>query len=391
MRKLEWPLLLTTGLLASIGLLVVYSTGGTHYFFRQLIFVPVAIGALIATFLLPRRVIIGVAWPAYLSSIVLLIAVLVFGRGAGADRWLALGPLRLQPSELAKVSTAILLASHLAERRAPGFSFASLTVPVLICLAPALLILAEPDLSTAVLFAVLLAAMLYQAGLAPLHILLLYIPLVSFAAGFSLYTWLPLFVLVAVVFLRHATLGRTVAVLTITSASGLLSPLVLSRLHEYQRARIRNFLAPWLDPHGVGWNAIQSRIAIGSGRLLGKGFGRGTQNRLGFLPNRHTDFVFSCIGEEFGLAGSIAVIGLFALHVSRVLNTARRSRDRFSALLCTGLATIIGYQVIVNIGMLLGLLPITGIALPFVSYGGSGLVTQFAIVGLVLNVGARPE
>jgi rod shape determining protein RodA len=391
MRQIDLALIATTCLLTSLGLLVIHSAGGIQYLVRQLIFLPIATAALVTTFMLPRRIIIGLAWPLYVFSILLLVVVLLVGKGSGAERWLVLGPLTLQPSELAKISTVVLLARHLAERHEPRLRFTALAVPTLICFVPAALILAEPDLSTALLFGVLLAAFLYQAGLKPLELLLLYIPILSFAAGFSLYAWIPLFILLAAVFIRHTTLTRTVRALGLTSAFGLLSPLSLSLLRGYQRDRIHNFLAPWLDPHGVGWNAIQSRIAIGSGRLLGKGIGRGTQNRLGFLPNRHTDFVFSCIGEEFGLVGSLAVIGLFVLHISRILTLASRSRDRFAAMLCTGIATIVGYQVFVNIGMLLGLLPITGIALPFISYGGSGLTTQFALVGLALNVGARSE
>lgn len=391
MKRPDWVLLLTTGLLTGIGLLVVFSTGGSQYFGRQLLFLPVGVAALATTFALPRRVIIGLAWPLYVCSLLLLVAVLILGRGTGAARWLALGPLAFQPSELAKVSTVILLARYFSERREPRFNPADLALPLLICLLPAVLILAGPDLSTALMLGVVLIAVLYVAGFRPLQLLLLCIPALAFAAGFSLYTWVPLFVLLAVVFFRHTTLGRAIGALALTTGFGLLSPLVLALMREYQRARVTSFLAPWLDPLGVGWNAVQSRIAIGSGRFFGKGFGRGTQSQLGFLPNRHTDFVFSSIGEEFGLAGSLLVLGLFALHVNRILLAARRSRDRFAAMLCAGVAAVVGYQVFVNVGMLLGLLPITGIALPFISYGGSGLVAQFALVGLVLNVGARPE
>ena len=233
MRRPDWLLLLTTGVLTGIGLLVIHSTGGSHYLLRQLLFLPVAAGALAACYLLPRRVIVGLAWPLYLFSLLLLVAVLLFGRGAGASRWLVVGPFMLQPSELAKLSTVILLARWLSERREPAARPGVLTMPVLICLVPAALIVAEPDLSTAVLLAVLLAASLYTAGLKPLSLLLLFVPPLSFAAGFSLYTWVPLFIVLAVIFLRRASLGRALAVLGLSTSFGLLSPLVLSMLRDY--------------------------------------------------------------------------------------------------------------------------------------------------------------
>lgn len=391
LRRLDTTILAATGLLTGFGLLIIWSTGGNQYLFRQLIFLPVAIGALVAGFLIPRRVLSDLALWAYLGLVVLLVAVLFLGGGAGSRRWFLLGPIAFQPSEFAKLGTVVLLARHLAGRRELHLSFRSLAVPVLICLVPALLILVEPDLSTALLLGAVLAAMLYHAGLRPLDILLLYTPLLSFAAGFSIWTWVPFFLLLGAVFYVRAGLARTVVAAAVSAGFGLLSPFSLALLRDYQRARVRAFFSPWLDPHGVGWNSIQSRIAIGSGRLWGKGLARGTQNRLGFLPNRHTDFAFSCVGEEFGLVGSLAVLGGFMLLVWRFLVHARLSRDRFASLLCTGCAAIIGYQVLVNIGMLLGLLPVTGIALPFISYGGSSLVLNYLLVGLVLNCAVRPE
>ena len=391
MKKLDLPLLLTTFALTGIGLLVIYSTGGRTYLIRQLLFLPIAVSGLTAAYLIPRRILLGLAWPFYGSMLILLLAVTFFGSGAGSHRWFVLGPVALQPSEFAKLATIVALARYLSEQRILSFDFRSLLGPIAITLIPSILILIEPDLSSALLLGVVLAALLYIEGLRPVHILLLYSPLLSFVAGFSLYTWIPFFVILAVIVIRRVRLGRAVAALTVASLSGLLSPLLLSQLQEYQRARIRNFLAPWIDPHGVGWNAIQSRIAIGSGRLFGKGFHCGTQNRLGFLPNRHTDFAFSCIGEEFGLLGSLISLSLHAFLVWKFLQVARRAHDRFCVLLCVGCAATVGYQVFVNVGMLLGLLPITGIALPFISYGGSSLVLNYTMVGLVLNVRSKPE
>jgi rod shape determining protein RodA len=258
-------------------------------------------------------------------------------------------------------------------------------------LVPCLLVMAEPDLSTSLISAALLSAMLYWQGMRPLHILLLFSPVLSFAAGFSLYTWIPYFVVLGIILLVRTGVRNALIGLGVSAGFGLLSPVVLGSLKDYQRARILSFFAPWFDPHGISWNAIQSQIAIGSGRLIGKGFLQGTQKRLGFLPNRHTDFVFSSLGEELGLVGCLILLGLFFWLLRRMLLAARHSGDSTGSLLCVGFAAIIGYQMFVNIGMLLGILPITGITLPFISYGGSSLLLNFLMVGLVLNVISRPE
>jgi len=391
MKRIDLTTVASVLLLTGFGMLVVYSTGGAVHLTRQLLFLPAALAALITCYFVPRRFIQGIAEPAYIFSLALLALVLVVGSGPGSNRWFLLGPVSFQPSELAKLTTVILLAKQLSSLRTVTFRPKSLFLPIAICLAPAVLILAEPDLSTTIILLAVLAAMLYWAGLPALHVLFLFTPLISFAAGFSLYSWIPYFLVFTLIVFRPAALGRALSALGVSLFFGLLSPLSLHALKGYQADRIRNFLAPWLDPHGVGWNAIQSRIAIGSGQLLGKGFMRGTQNRLGFLPNRHTDFVFSCVGEEFGLLGSAVVLALFALLISRFLFIARATRDRFDSLLCIGCAAIVACQVFINIGMLLGLLPITGISLPFISYGGSSLVLNFAIVGLLFNVAAKPE
>ena len=391
MKRFDSWLVLATLLLACFGLLAIYSSGGAHYFFRQLTFLPVAIGAAAAVFFVPRRILYGLAEPLYGLAALLLVAVLIAGTGPGSHRWFVLGPVNIQPSEFAKLATVLMLAKHLSVKRSIRLEFRDLAVPLLVAIVPALLVLVEPDLSTALIFAALLAAMLYWQGMRPLHILLLFVPALSFAAGFSLYTWIPFFVLLAILLFVRSGVTRALIGLAVSAGFGLLSPVVLASLKDYQRARIMSFFAPWFDPHGISWNAIQSQIAIGSGRLIGRGFLLGTQKRLGFLPNRHTDFVFSSIGEEFGLVGCLVLLGLFLWLLRRMLLAARQSDDSTGSLLCVGFAAIIGYQMFVNIGMLLGLLPITGIALPFLSYGGSSLLLNFIMVGLVLNVVSRPE
>jgi len=390
-KKLDITILVLGLLLTAIGLAAINSAGDTRHLFRQLLFLPVATGSLLTAFFIPRRIIYGLAEALFAITILLLILVLFVGAGPGSRRWFLLGPLSLQPSELAKVTTVVMLAKHLSIKRNLRLSFRDLTVPVLIVLTPALLIAVEPDLSTTIIFGAALAAMLYWQGLRPFHLLLLFMPLLSFGAGFALSIWIPFFVILAVIVFLRTTLVRGLVTLGVSSVFGLLSPVVLSLLKEYQRVRIHSFLAPWLDPHGMGWNAIQAQITIGSGRLIGKGYLHGTQTRLGFLPNRHTDFIFSVLGEEFGLVGSLTLLLLLGLLIQRFFRIGRQTRDQTGALLCIGFGAIIGYQAFVNIGMLLGLLPITGVTLPFISYGGSSLLANFLMLGLVLNVASRPE
>ncbi len=391
MKRPDAILIITSLLLALVGLALIYSASGPHYLVRQLLFLPVALIAGTATALIPRRVIWGLAEPAWLLTLAALVAVLAIGTGPGSSRWFSLGGFYIQPSELAKLTTVVLLAKQLGWQRPLNLNPRRLALPLLIVGLPAAAIALQPDLSTSLVFGAVTALMFYWQGMRPLHILLLFSPLLSFAAGFSIYVWAPFFILLGVLMLRRTDIGRTALALTVNAFFGLLSPIVMSALKDYQRARVRAFLAPWLDPHGIGWNAIQSQIAIGSGRLLGKGFLHGTQKKLGFLPNRHTDFIFSSLAEEFGLLGCLFVLGLFALLIARILAVAAATRDRASSLLCIGLAGVLTYGIFVNIGMLMGLLPITGIPLPFLSYGGSSLVVCFTIVGLITNVAARPD
>lgn len=391
MRRFDTPTVLLTVLLTAIGLLAVYSAGGARHLLRQLLFLPVAVGALTAMLFIPRRIIYGLTEFSYAIALLSLIAVKIVGTGPGSHRWFEIGSVSFQPSEFAKLATVLMLGKRMSTKRTIGLSPRDVSLPVLIVALPAMLIAIEPDLSTAVIFAALLAVVLYWQGMRPLHILLLYSPVLSFVAGVSLWTWIPFFVLLAILVVVRSTLLRAFLALVLNAFFGLLSPLLFSALRVYQQTRIRSFLAPWLDPHGISWNAVQSQIAIGSGRLLGKGYLRGSQNRLGFLPNRHTDFVFSVVAEEFGFVGGVVVLAAFAWLIRRFLLIARHARDGFGALVCVGCAAVIGYEVLVNIAMLLGLLPITGIALPFLSYGGSSLVLNYLMVGLVLNIASQPE
>ncbi len=384
-------LLTCTLILIAIGLLAIYSAGGSRYFFKQLIFVPVALAGLIGAIFLSRNIIYGITETLYALTLILLIAVFLFGRGPGARRWFSFDGLSFQPSEFAKIATVLMLAKYISYQRQPKLNFATITAPAIITILPVFLILIEPDLSTALSLLPPFAAMLYWQGLRPLHLLLLFMPAFSFIAGFSLYLWIPFLTILAIILFLRLPIFRALVALAVASVFGLLSPVVFAHLKDYQRARVMSFFAPWLDPHGIGWNAIQSQIAIGSGRVFGKGYLHGTQKRLGFLPNRHTDFIFSSIAEETGLIGSLILLIIFLLLIRQVLLTAYATRDQTGALICVGFSAILTYHIFVNIGMLLGLLPITGITLPFISYGGSSLLASAIMLGLVVNISLRSE
>lgn len=387
--KLDWLIIIAVSVLTIIGLVVIYSAGGTYFLLRQIIWVPIAVIGLILAYNAPQRLLYYVAYPLFIFSLVLLLLVLAFGSGVGAKRWFDFGIISFQPSEFAKIGLVLVMARYLTTRKKFAFRALDILFPFIFALVPAMLILAEPDLGSALIFLPILAVMLYWKGLTLFQVFLLFSPLLSFIFGHTIYTWIGYFLILIIILLLKANLFQALITLVINSMSGLLEPLVWSQLKDYQKARITNFLAPWLDPKGIGWNLIQSQIAIGSGRILGKGYLSGTQKRLEFLPNRHTDFIFSVLGEEFGFIGCLIVLGLFLFLLYRLLMTARYARDEFNSLCTIGFTTIIAYHVFINAGMLLGLMPITGISLPFLSYGGSSLLFNFIMIGLVLNFRSR--
>jgi rod shape determining protein RodA len=292
----------------------------------------------------PPQRLLHLALPIYVLGIVLLIAVALFGDvSKGARRWLNLGFMRLQPSELMKIATPLMLAWYFQKREAM-ISLRDYFLAAVILLAPTALIARQPDLGTAVL--------VFAAGC-----------YVIFFAG------LPWKIIVA---------GLIAAVAA--------APMAWSFLHDYQRARILTMLDPEKDPLGRGFHIIQSTIAIGSGGIFGKGWGQGTQAQLEFIPERHTDFIFAVISEEFGLIGNIVLLVLYALLIGRGLMIAANAPTLFSRLMAGAMTMIFFTYAFVNMGMVSGILPVVGVPLPFVSYGGTALVTLFIGVGILMSI-----
>ena len=292
------------------------------------------------------------AYVVYGAVIVALVLVPLVGRVAGGSRrWIALGPVSIQPSEFMKPALVIALAHYFARTAAVRLGLREMILPAMLTIPPAILILVQPDLGSAAMLFFVLFSMLVFGG----------IRLRAFA-------------------------GIAVTVLSFLPAGW---PWFWHHLKTYQQQRILTFIDPELDPRGAGYHIIQSKIAVGSGMLWGRGFLRGTQNHLNFLPEQHTDFIFSVFSEEFGFVGAAALMALYLGLLLRGLSIAARARDRFGVLLVLGVMSIVFWQVVVNVGMVTGLLPVVGIPLPFFSYGGSSLLGLLIGTGLVMNVSMR--
>ncbi|MGE5176674.1 MAG: rod shape-determining protein RodA [Hyphomicrobiales bacterium] len=396
---IDRPLLWATLLLALIGIAFVYSAtsmpsaAGEHgLYLKQLLWLAIAIGGGALAAAVPYRIYLGkTAWLLYVLGLMLLVLTLFIGHvGLGAQRWLGWGPLKFQPSELAKVGTVILLANFLSERKLDLTQIRSLIRPCLFAFVPFLLVLKQPDLGTSVTFVMILFAMLYWAGLPLLYLFLLLTPIINVAASFYLPAWIVFAgVLATVLYRSRLRLMPILFVVAVNLVVGVVTPQVWNHLQPYQRQRIATFLDPAADPYGAGYQIIQSKIAIGSGEVLGKGFLHGTQKGLAFLPEQHTDFIFSVVGEETGFLGSAIVTILYLVLIVRGIKIAHRSRNRFAGLLAIGLTSIFLYHVLVNVCMTVGLAPVTGLPLPLLSYGGTSLLTSFLQVGLIQNVAMR--
>lgn len=352
----DWWMLALTVIIAGIGLVSVYSAVNagtdTHLaglFARQLIWYGVGMVVMIAAFLINYKTYERWGHLFYILCIGLLVAVLLFGKYVGGSkRWLVLGPVSIQPSEMVKLAVIIILAKYYARIvRTEGISLREMITPVIMTAIPFVLIVRQPDLGTAMLIALI-------------------------AASITLYIKIE----------RRTLIG-------LITTGALAVPAVWLFLKGYQKQRILTFLNPDRDPLGAGYHIIQSKIAIGSGMLAGKGFLKGSQNTLDFLPEQHTDFIFSVLAEEWGFAGAIFTLLIFFLLIIWGLQIAQRSRDPFGTILAVGVTTMLAWQVIINIGMVMGLMPVVGVTLPFVSYGGSSVITMMAGVGLLLNVSMR--
>lgn len=388
-RVHNWYLLGVALALAVGGLFFLYSAGQTatagdaDYWQFQFIWLFLALIAYAAIGFLPIRLVEKGSWIVYGLSLLLLVVVLAFPAISGARSWIRFGPIGIQPSEFAKLAAILVVARWVASLERPPLKLTDLGMPGLLIGLPAGLTLLQPDLGTAMVFVLLLAGLCFWAGAPPVLVFLLLSPIVSTLLTFSLPVWSLYVVGVGVLlFFLNPGRGTWLYVAGTNLFMGIVSLPLWNSLAGYQKQRILVFLQPESDPRGAGWNVIQSKVAIGSGGWFGKGFLDGTQKRLAFLPERHTDFIFSVVGEELGFLGVVVAFTLFALLLLEGIRIAERSPEAFSSTLAFGLVTLLASHVTINTAMTVGLMPITGLPLPFLSKGGSFLVVCFIAVGL---------
>jgi rod shape determining protein RodA len=350
--SIDGGLILSALLLAAIGLATVHSASSellVDYFPRQAAWVAVGLVLLVISMSIDYHVLLDLSVVLYVLGLVSLVAVLVFGvvRG-GAANWLQIGPWQFQPSEFAKLATGLFLARYLASLNMRVLEMRQILTAVAIVGVPMVLVAVEPDKGGAGMYAPLLAGMLLVAGL-----------------------------------------RMRLLITAILVALALGSGIWMFGMRGYQRQRVLTYLAPETDPLGAGYQVRQSKIAVGSGKLLGQGYMRGTQSQLRFLPARHTDFILAVLAEEWGFLGVAAVLGLYAIYISSAARIAIRARDRAGILLVVGLLSIVCFHVLYNSAMVVGFVPITGIPVPFLSYGGSFTMINFISTGIILGVDIR--
>ncbi|HUL70497.1 MAG TPA: rod shape-determining protein RodA [Gemmatimonadales bacterium] len=393
------PLILVTLLLTGFGLIVLYSAGQTDVptpasgvWQKQLIWAAIGIIGAALVFRISPRLLEWAAPALYGLSIMVLLVTLVVGKGAGtaasSKSWIVIGGHAIgQPSELAKVAVAMMLARYLSTRREAPQSLRELLVPCLIAGVPFLLVLKQPDLGSALVFVGILFAMLFWASVRLSLLFLLASPALSLLLAFNTNIWAAyMVVLFALLLLWRPYIYESIAVYIANSVMGAIALPIWHKLAPYQQNRLLTFLNPEVDPQKAGYHAIQSKVAIGSGGWLGNGYLEGPQKRLAFLPAQHTDFVFSVVGEELGFLGVMAALVLFGLLFLVLLRISRRATEPFSSLLVFGLLGLLFTHVFENVGMTVNLMPITGIPLPFFSYGGSFLLVCSLCIGLALRV-----
>ena len=347
--RINWGLVLVLTAIAGIGVLALYSAAGGRFepwAGRHAMRYGMALGIALVVALVHPKVWLALAWPIYIVSMLLLVAVDVAGKtGMGAQRWLVVGPMQIQPSEITKVAVILVLARYyqgLTREQAARFLFT--LPPLAVILLPVALVMVQPDLGTAMMVLLGGAALLFVAGVR---------------------LWM--------------FLGAAVA------AVGCL-PFAWSFMHEYQRKRVLTFLDPDRDPLGAGYHITQSKIAIGSGGLFGKGFLKGTQSALNFLPEKQTDFIFTTFVEEWGMVGALVLLTLFVLVLLWGFSIALRSQHHFGRLLALGVTSMMFLYVFINTSMVMGLLPVVGVPLPLVSNGGTAMVSVMFACGLLIGV-----
>jgi len=385
-------ILFATYALIGGGLCLIYSAdhalGASNHFDNQLIMIAVGSVIMLGVGVIPGRYYHGYAYILYGASVFLLLLVPVFGVTAyGAKRWLMIAGIQIQPAEPAKLALIIVLARYLSMRvTAPDWKMVAIVAGI--AMAPFVLVLTQPDMGTSTVFAVIAFVMLAWYGMPVTYFIFLLSPILALFAVIQPWVIVPILLIGFVYFVKSGGTWLVVTGLAIICAVAAFgAPIAWNSLAPYQQKRLTTFLDSSTDPLGAGYQIIQSQVAIGSGGFIGKGFLHGTQTQLRFLPEQHTDFIYAIGGEEFGLLGATTVLALFMFFAQRGYRLASENTSTFMSLVAAGATSLVMYHMIVNIGMAVGMLPVTGLPLPFVSYGRSFLVTCMCAVGVILSAG----
>lgn len=396
--NVDWPLMAAALLLSLYGLAMVYSAGQTDIrtvaalaWKRQLVWFLLGLAGAYVISRASVRMLEWMTLPLYGVTIVLLFSLLFIGTGAGTAEstksWLSIAGLRIQPSELAKLTVVLMLGKVLAGSRDAPKTLVDLWKPALVVGVPWVLIVGAKDLGTSLVFIGIFFAMLFWSGISWRLLILIASPIVSLILTFSTQIWGAWFLLlIALVLWYKPYLWEGVFVVGANVAMGVLAPLLWESLKPYQQNRFRVFLDPSVDPRRSGYHVIQSQIAIGSGGWFGQGYTQGSQKRLAFLPEQHTDFIFAVLGEELGFIGVTLALALFLTLFLRIIRVAERANDSFSSLVAFGLLAGWFVHVLINVGMTLNLMPITGIPLPFFSYGGTFMLASWLAMGVLARI-----
>lgn len=391
--KKPFILLIPIAILVIISLMALYSISlhqniqfYSSSFFKQLIFLIFGIIALIVMFNIPIKLYHKYSIIIYILAIIAIIVPSFISSSISANRWIQVGSIGVQPSEYAKWISIIFLARYLSDRNIKMNNMLSFIIPISIILLPALIVFSQPDLGTAIIMIAPILPILFWVKARPFYLFILVAPIFSILTAFhniSFTLWG--IVLLAIILLSKPKIWQGVTVFFGNIFLGLLAPVFWNILHPYQQKRILTLFNPELDPLGAAYQIIQSRTAIGSGGLFGKGWMLGTQTQLKFLPVQETDFILSVIGEEFGFVAILAIFLLYAFIIYKIIQFAYIVKDRFTSIMLIGIASILLAQVFVNSAMTVGLIPVKGLPLPFISSGGSFLVSSFMMIGIVLN------
>ena len=380
-------------LLCLLSLLLLNSTSSespfiTSTFSRQLLWLAMGVFVFIGVQFLRIQFFNEYAYHFYAVLIIAILGTYFMPIKGGAHRWLIIGPLSIQPSEIGKVFMVFALAKFLSDQRENFNHLRILILTILLALLPALLVFSQPDLGTAIIYLAITYPMLYWAGIRPYYLFIVVAPVISILAAFNIiafYLWM-LIIIVLLIYSQPKVL-EGVTLFIVNVSCGLLTPYIWNNfLYDHQRNRILTFLDPLRDPQGAGYQIIQSMTAIGSGGFWGTGLGQGTQTHLRYLPVRDTDFIISVSGEELGLFSILLILFLYSFFIYWMLVFAEKIRNNFSSLVMIGFVSILFVHLLVNMGMTVGLFPVTGLPAPFISYGGSFLLTCIMMIGLINNI-----